>query len=178
MAIETARLRLIPYSPDHLLALIEGNERFEACFGMKAAEGMREFMGSADISPDWLAKLRASSLADADPWLWGFAMVHRESQSVIGSIGFKGPPDEDAAVEIAYGLVPAFQGRGYATEAAKGAIAFALDSGRVRLLRAHTLPTPNASTRVLAKCGFQFTGPVEDPEDGLVWRWERAVEAM
>jgi RimJ/RimL family protein N-acetyltransferase len=176
MSIETAHLSLIPYSPDHLLALIEGYDRFEECFGMKAAEGMREFMGSGDISADWLARLRASSLADR--WLYGFAIVHRQSQSVIGSVGFKGPPDEDATVEIAYGLVPAFQGRGYATEAAKGAIAFALDSGRVRLLRAHTLPTPNASTRVLTKCGFQFIGPIEDPEDGLVWRWERGAEAM
>ena len=40
--------------------------------------------------------------------------------------------------------------------------------------RAHTLPTPNASTRVLAKCCFQYIGEVIDPEDGLVWRWERA----
>jgi [ribosomal protein S5]-alanine N-acetyltransferase len=177
MSIETASLSLIPYSPDDLLALIEGSERFKACFGMKAAEGMQEFMGSSDISPDWLAKLRASSLADADPWLWGFAIVHRESKSVIGNVGFKGLPDEDAAVEIAYGLVPAFQGRGYATEAAEAVIAFAVDSGRVRRLRAHTLPTANASTRVLSKCGFQFTGPIKDPEDGLVWRWERGIEA-
>jgi RimJ/RimL family protein N-acetyltransferase len=144
---------------------------------MKAAVGMREFMRSADVSPDWLARLHASSLADADPWLWGFAIVHCESESVIGSVGFKGPPDENAAVEIAYGLVPAFQGRGYATEAAQAAIAFAVESGRVRRLRAHTLPTPNASTRVLTKCGFQFIERVEDPEDGLIWRWERGIEA-
>jgi RimJ/RimL family protein N-acetyltransferase len=27
--------------------------------------------------------------------------------------------------------------------------------------------------RVLAKCGFQHIGEVIDPEDGLVWRWEK-----
>ena len=47
------------------------------------------------------------------------------------------------------------------------------DLDAVRVVRAHTLPQANASTRVLGKCGFTFTGPVEDPEDGLVWRWER-----
>jgi [ribosomal protein S5]-alanine N-acetyltransferase len=172
MSIDTAHLSLIPYSPGQLLALIEGYERFEKCFGMKAAEGLREFMVSADVSPEWLARLRASS--SADPWLHGFAVVHRESRSVIGIVGFKGPPDDDATVEIAYGIVPRFQGRGYATEAAEAGFAFAMGSGRVRLVRAHTLPTPNASTRVLTKCGFQFTGPIEDPEDGLVWRWERS----
>ena len=70
-------------------------------------------------------------------------------------------------------IVPAFEGRGYATEATEAAVAFAFASSRVLLVRAHTLPTPNASTRVLAKCGFERTGDVEDPEDGPVWRWER-----
>ena len=174
MTIETAHLRLIPYSPEHLLALIEGEERFEERSGWRAAEGLRAFFVSDEVSPAWLAQLRAS--AAADPWVHGFAVIHPESGSVIGSVGFKGPPDEGGVVEIAYGIVPAFQGRGYATEAAAAAVAFAFDSGCVDLVRAHTLPTPNASTRVLAKCGFERTGEVVDPEDGLVWRWERTKE--
>jgi RimJ/RimL family protein N-acetyltransferase len=175
MTIETVHLRLIPYSPDHLLALIEGEEGFEERFGWRAADGLRAFLVSDEVSPAWLAQLRAS--AAADPWVHGFAIVHPESRSVIGNVGFKGPPDEDGMVEIAYGIVPAFQGRGYATEAAEAAVEFAFGSGCVNLVRAHTLPTPNASTRVLAKCGFERTGEVVDPEDGLVWRWERSRES-
>jgi [ribosomal protein S5]-alanine N-acetyltransferase len=173
MAIETAHLSLIPYSSDQLLALIEGNDRFEERFGLPAADGLRDLYVSDAVSPAWLAQLRASS--GADPWVHGFAVVHRQSGSVIGSVGFKGPPNEDAVVEIGYGIVPAFQGRGYATEAAEAVVAFAFDSGQVRLVRAHTLPTPNASTWLLAKCGFERTGEIEDFEDdGLVWRWERS----
>ena len=174
MTIETVHLRLIPYSPDHLLALIEGDERFEERFALPASEGLRAFIVSDEVSPAWLARLRASS--SADPWVHGFAVVHRESRSVIGNVGFKGPPDGEGMVEIAYGIVPAFQGRGYATEAAEAGVAFAFGNGRVRLVRAHTLPMPNASTRVLEKCGFKHTGEVVDPEDGLVWRWERNKE--
>jgi hypothetical protein len=37
MRIETVYLRLLPYSPGHLLALIEGEERFEEGFGLSAA---------------------------------------------------------------------------------------------------------------------------------------------
>ena len=107
------RVSLIPYSPEHLLALIEGHERFRQCFGLPAADGLRTFIVSDEVSPTWLARLRAS--VSADPWLHGFAVVDRQSQSVIGGVGFKGPPDEDGMVEIAYGIVPAFQGRGYAT---------------------------------------------------------------
>ena len=107
----------------------------------------------------------------------GFAVVDPESASVIGSAGFKGPPDQEGVVEIAYGIVPASEGRGYATEAAAALVTFAFSDNRVRLIRAHTLPTPNASTRVLAKCGFERVGEVVDPEDGLVWRWQRSKDA-
>jgi ribosomal-protein-alanine N-acetyltransferase len=176
MTIETVHLRLLPYKAEQLLALWERFEQFEELIGLRAADGFQEFIASAsdDVSPAWLAQLRAST--GADPWMHGFAVVHRESGSVIGSVGFKGPPDEDGMVEIAYGIVPGYQGRGYATEGAKAGVAFAFDSGNVRLVRAHTLPTPNASTRVLAKCGFKHLGEVVDPEDGLVWRWERTAE--
>jgi len=29
--------------------------------------------------------------------------------------------------------------------------------------------------RVLECCGFECVGEVMDPEDGLVWRWERGA---
>lgn len=170
MAIKTAHLELVPCLPEYLLWLIAEDERFEERFGLPAADGLRAFVVADEVSPAWLERLRASSLA-ADPWVHGFAVVHRESRSVIGTVGFKGPPDEDGVVEIAYGIVPVFQGHGYATEAARAAVAFAFGSGQVRHVRAHTFPTLNASTRVLAKCGFTRSGKVEDPENGLVWRW-------
>lgn len=171
MTLETARLVLTPFSPKHLLALIEGEERFEERFGLPAAKGLRGFFVSDEVSPAWLAQLHRS--VEEDLWVYGFAIVDREERLVVGSVGFKGPPDDHGVVEIAYGIAPSFQGRGYATEAADACAGFAFADGRVRLVRAHTLPTPNASTRVLEKCGFTRTGEVEDPEDGPVWRWER-----
>ena len=92
---------------------------------------------------------------------------------MIGSAGFKGPPDSTGTVEIAYAIVPSFEGRGYAPEAATALVGFASASGQVRTVRAHTLPASNASTRVLLKCGFHHIDTVVDPEDGTVWRWER-----
>lgn len=44
----------------------------------------------------------------------------------------------------------------------------------VRLVCAHTLPEENASTKLLTKCGFHKVGEVVGPDDGLVWRWEKA----
>jgi len=176
MSIETLRLILIPFTPGQLLALVQGSPIFESLIGFPAERGLREFVTSDDVSPAWLATLRASE--SADPWAYGFAVLCRQSNSIIGSAGFKGRPDDDGMVEVAYGIVPGFRGRGYATEVVRALVEFAFNTAGVRLIRAHTLPNINPSTRVLTKCGFDHVGEVIDPHDGMVWRWERTPLAI
>jgi RimJ/RimL family protein N-acetyltransferase len=173
-SLHTSHLTLQPYLPAQLLALIDGVPQFEERMGMHSGDGLRDFFVSEDVSPHWLALLRISSAAD--PWVFGFAVIHDADRRVIGTASFKGPPDEEGVVEIAYGIVPAYQNRGYATEAASALVGFARERVDVRAIRAHTLPVPNASTHVLTKCGFQQLGEVDDPDDGPVWRWERLVD--
>ncbi len=175
MTLETLHLRLMPWDPKHLLALIDTALPFAEVVGYPSAEGLQGFYRSGDVSPKWLATLRTSAGAGPDPWQYGFFVLHRERHCVIGGAGFKGPPDADGMVEIAYGIAPEYQGQGFATEAATALLDYAFGSGRVRLARAHTLPEANASTHVLKKCGFEFIGTVVDPEDGTVWRWERVL---
>jgi RimJ/RimL family protein N-acetyltransferase len=151
--LSTKTLTLIPLTRDQTLAMIEASSPED----------------QALISPEWLAALRAS--APVDSWMHGFSIVHRDTGRTIGGCGFKGPP-VDGVVEMAYSIDPEHQGNGYATEAAEALTNFAL-AQNVRTVRAHTLPETNASTRVLTKCGFRHVGPVIDPEDGPVWRWER-----
>jgi ribosomal-protein-alanine N-acetyltransferase len=153
--IPTKRLKLVPNTPADIRTQIEAMTPDDR----------------AQVSPDWLA--RAYAATAPDPWTLGFAMVDRTAGTAIGTCAFKGPPDPDGVVEIAYGIANEHQGKGYATEAAEALVAFAFNSGRVRTVRAHTLAEINASTRVLGKCGFRSVGQVIDPEDGLVWRWER-----
>ena len=176
MSLETSRLILLPCVPEQLVALIEQPTRFEELTGFPAADGLRSFFVSGDVSPKWLAALKSAS--GPDPWRHGFFVVDREQRCVIGSAGFKGAPDAGGMAEIAYGIVPSCEGRGYATEAAKALVEFAFGTDAVQVVRAHTLPVANASTRVLRKCGFRHTDDVVDPEDGPVWRWERDRQAL
>lgn len=171
MSTPTPDIELRPYAAEHLLALLESEEAFHQSFGSRAADGLRDFYFSGDISPKWLEQLRKSK--GTDPWTFGFAVVNPAIGQVIGTAGFKGPPDAAGMVEVAYGIVPAWQGKGCATAALKKLVAHAASDERVRLLRAHTLPVNNASTRVLTRNGFTKLGEVMDPEDGRVWRWER-----
>ncbi|HKA07884.1 MAG TPA: GNAT family N-acetyltransferase [Gemmataceae bacterium] len=155
VVIPTARLDLVLQSPDEVLARIEA---------MPPAD-------RAEVSPDWLARVRVTRPGDV--WALAFDVVERDTGSSVGSCGFKGPPDADGMVEVAYGIEPEQRGCGYAAEAAAALTAFAFASSRVRLVRAHTKPDNPASERVLTKCGFGRVGEVVDPEDGLVSRWER-----
>ncbi len=159
LVISTERLDLDLESTEALLARIEA---------MSPAD-------RAEVSPVWLAQLRAA--APGDPWTHGFAMVERASGTVVGSCGYKGPPSPEGIVEIAYGVAPEHRGRGYATEAALALVAFASGAAAVSKILAHTQPSNGASARVLTKSGFACLGEVVDPEDGLVWRWERTRPA-
>lgn len=152
LVIRTTRLQLVLESTEAVLARIEA---------MSPAD-------RAEVSPDWLERVRRT---DPSPWTHGFAVVELATETTVGSCGFKGPPDADGSVEIAYGVEPAHQGRGFAKEATLALVEYALGAG-ARIVRAHTRPEAGASPGVLAACGFERTGEIVDPEDGLVWRWE------
>jgi ribosomal-protein-alanine N-acetyltransferase len=154
-SVQSKNLKLVPQTLEEVHSMVEA---------MTPAE-------KAELSADWLALLHAST--SADPWTHGFSLVLADSNTVVGKGGFKGPPSTDGVVEIAYGVSADYQGKGYATQAAEALTAYAFRTGKVRVVRAHTLPESNASARVLTKCGFRRIGEVIDPDDGLVWRWEK-----
>jgi ribosomal-protein-alanine N-acetyltransferase len=154
VCLQSARLKLILRTQEEISAAIETMDDSDR----------------AQLSADWLARLHAST--SPDPWVHGFAIVHLDTGATVGQCGFKGPPDTDGVVEIAYGVSSDQESKGYATEAARALVAFAFSFEQINLVRAHTLPASNASKRVLVKCGFQYVGEITDPEDGLVWRFE------
>lgn len=166
---QPSKIRLLPFTPAHLRAVLKGEAAFAQVFGIRMAPGISGFIRSG--SPEYLERIRSAT--EADVWRDGFAVLQTEENIIIGTCGFRSPPDERGIVEIGYGIAPTFQGQGYATEAARLITIFAFGSGQVTRVIAHTLAGPNASTRVLEKCGFRNEGEIIDPEDGLVWRWER-----
>src|SRR3954471_50695 len=98
--IETPRLKLVARTREEVRADLEKMEPHQR----------------AEVSAAWLALLDGSS--STDPWIQGFRLVERTDGSLIGMCGFTGPPEGNGLVEIAYGLSPEHQGKGYATEAA------------------------------------------------------------
>jgi RimJ/RimL family protein N-acetyltransferase len=105
----------------------------------------------------------------SDPW--GSYVIELEGRP-IGVGAFKSAPDEAGEVEIAYMTFPAHEGCGHAGRTIAALVAIAEGEGARPI--ALTLPEENASNKALRRNGFVFAGAVEDPEDGLVWRWEKA----
>src|SRR5689334_822026 len=130
MTIQTKNLFLAAHLPRHLRALIRGVEDFENTTGLRMADGVREqFLGA---SREFLRRVENGK--QPDPWQFGFAIIHKIDNTLIGTCGFPGPPDSNGVAEIAYGIAPDYQGRGYATEAAKALIDFATNDPRVRII--------------------------------------------
>ena len=99
---------------------------------------------------------------------WGvWFVIRRENNQVIGDIGFKGKPNDRKTVEIGYGIIPAAQNKGFATEAVQALIDWAFSSGQVEKVIAECLEDNVASIRVLEKVGMKRTSA----KDGMLY-WE------
>jgi len=87
-----------------------------------------------------------------------FAIEHREF-GFMGMIGFS--EKQPGRLEIGYWLGRPFWGRGYATEALKGALSWMKSDWRRNVVWAGHFTDNRASAQVLVKAGFLYTGDVE-----------------
>lgn len=102
---------------------------------------------------DFVLKVAAQHPARARTFL-----IEHEDHGPVGVIGLF--EDADPAPEVGYWIARPFWGRGYATEALEGAVAWASRAwGRRALMAGHFVDNP-ASGRVLEKAGFLYTGEV------------------
>ena len=154
MLLRAGRIELVLQSPDEVLAWVDS-----------LPPEVR-----SEISPDWLERLK--NAIGPDPWTCMFRIRQNDERSEIGLCGFKGAPDENGVVEIAYGIDEPYRNRGFATESVGLLTEYAMQLEEVRIVRANTKAENFGSARTLVKCGFKLIGTFEDPEDGWVNRWE------
>jgi len=128
------------------------------------------------LEPGWLEDLaylgEAVARCGESPWWLPFLIRLSDEDRVIGVCLHKGPPDGNGMVEIAYSIAPTYRCQGYGREAVAALSTVTLAHPEVKVIRAHTQPKRNASSRVLDHCGFIHMANIEDPNEGLVWKWE------
>ena len=116
-------LTLMPLTERDLRELIAAPPVFAARHALMIEEGAcapvdvyQRALVNMQAAPDWAAVLSTR-------------LYVLDGARVIGAGGVKAPPLDDGEVEIGYGLAPAWQGRGLATEAARKLTEEALAQG-------------------------------------------------
>ncbi|MDP3278923.1 MAG: GNAT family protein [Deltaproteobacteria bacterium] len=168
----TDRLELWPFS----LALVEAVmlDRRDDARALIDAEMPSRWPGRALVERAFSASLERIR-AMPEKRLWGDRlMITRVGERrVVGSVVFHGFPDNGIA-EVGYGVDEDVQRAGYATEATRAAVDWALSCEGIVSVQARTFPWHRASVRVLEKIGMHKIASDEHDLLGEQWIFERA----
>lgn len=96
----------------------------------------------------------ASATADNYLFYTFWIVVEKSSRLIVAELGFKGEPTGSGEIEIGYGTMPAFQGKGFMSEAVGGMVGWCKKRPDVHCLLAETEETNAASIKVLRKNNF------------------------
>ena len=145
--IETNRLKIFAASQDMMEAFIEAQ--------------------TVDVLKAAYTEMLNGCLEHPDQWEWyAVWMIELKNGTHIGELCFKGL-SADGITEIGYGINEEYRNNGYATEAVRAVLEWAISHPEVTSVEAETDSDNAASKRVLEKCGFALTGIIG--EEGPRW---------
>lgn len=154
MELTTPRLRLRPLASGEMQALLDGRP----LDGQRWAEGYP--LDGTLVGVAMQADLVRRGV-ERGPFGHYQVLLAAEGL-VIGDIGFHAPPDDLGEVSIGFGIVPAARGRGYAGEALRALLGWALLQPEVRAVHADTDLVNLASQRVLLGAGMRLASDEGD----------------
>jgi len=166
------RLELVSMSPEFIEALMGGNrERAESVIGLRLPDSWPEEIHH--LLNRRLEQMRRDP--SEQPWLARAMVLRNGGRTVVGNIGFHGPPDRRGMVEVGYTVDPDHRRRGYAEEAVRALFDWASREHGIRLFRASVGPNNEPSLGLIRKLGFVQTGVQWDEIDGeeLVFELDR-----
>lgn len=159
--IRTERLELVALSRGHAGAMVR----------VLADPGLYRFTGGSPPSlPELDARYRAwagGSPRPEEAW-HNWVVLLAGSGEAIGHVQAT-VLDAGRRADIAWTIGTPWQGRGFASEAARGLVAW-LEASGVATVTAHVHPEHVASSRVATRAGLRATAELEDDE--VVWRRE------
>ncbi|MER5381673.1 GNAT family N-acetyltransferase [Streptomyces sp. NPDC002688] len=157
----TSRLDLVPLRVEHA----------EEMADVLSDPALHTYIGGAPASPGALRsryeRLVAGSPDPAVVWC-NWVLRARTEGCLVGTVQ---ATVSGEVAEIAWVVGTPWQGRGYATEAARSLVPLVTGAFGVRTVIAHVHPAHHASAAVAAAAGLSPTGTLQDGE----LRWELTV---
>lgn len=102
-----------------------------------------EYLGVLKVMPDFYKKVGYNK-----PWIGYFAT--KDGDEIVGMGGYKGKP-KDGKVEISFGTLKKFEGKGVGTEICRQLVLLSGQTDPSIKITARTLPENHASIGILKK---------------------------
>lgn len=158
--IETEGLSLRPLNRGQLLQYIQMDPQLEENWGLKPS--------ARTISPELREALEDTiipSVSDTNrnylfSTLW--TVISKDLNQMVAAFCFQGEPNHQGEIEIGYGTIEQFQGKGYMTKAVAAIIPWAASQSNVVSIIAETELTNQASIVVLIKNQFVKVNEIGD----------------
>ncbi|MFD2907331.1 GNAT family N-acetyltransferase [Flavobacterium ardleyense] len=148
--LETERLLLIPYSIEICENILLGN--FDLLYNKGYIKGKSwPDEDVLDTIPRIRKNLSKNNYATGfESWL----IIKKNTNEIIGDLGFKGYQSETQSLDIGYGIIAEERGNGYAEEASKHIIQWALTFDFINEITANCLIDNFQSIKLLKKLDF------------------------
>ena len=148
--LETERLLLIPYTIEICENILAGN--FELLYNKGYIKGKSwPDEDVLDTIPRILKNLSKNNYATGfESWL----IIKKSTNEIIGDLGFKGYQDETQSIDLGYGIIAEERGNGYAEEASKQLINWAMTFDFIKEITANCLINNFQSIKLLQKLNF------------------------
>ncbi len=168
MHLQTPRLRIIPLTKTQLLNYSLQDYTLENSLQAdKIPRAVPEFLVNV-IATKIIPPLNDTS---KNPLYYTFWTIITQKENVmVADLCFKGEPNENGEIEIGYGTYPAFEGKGFMTEAVGEMLKWAFAQPNVRAVTAQTNPKNIASQKILEKNNFVQCGQTTE---NILWRIDK-----
>jgi len=167
-----------PLVTERLLLRRSEPEDAETISAYRSDPNVHRWQGWERTDPDGIRVeiKEMASRAPGEPGGWvQLSVLQSEGGGLVGDVGLSPAEGEVGVIKIGYTIAPAFQGRGFATEAVEALVAYAFDTLGADVVRAFASAENVHSHRVAEKVGMRLVERIErrdGDESWLVVRYE------
>lgn len=161
--VQTERLYLVPFTLEICEEILQKNYSVFEKFNLKIGKNWpdEDFLESLPRVIQLLKKV------DTPTGFESWMIIKKETNEIIGDVGFKGFHFLKNSCDIGYGIVQAERRKGFAYEACKGLITWVLETDPEITITATTHLSNSASIKLLKKLNF-----IEHYRDETYIHWE------
>ena len=145
--LETERLLLRKFTPEDLDELI----------ALRSDDEVIKYLGGRKLqNPEAIAKRLQFYLDCYEKLGFGMsAMIWKKENEMIGWSGLQ-PLDGTTEIEVGYGMVKRFWGRGVGYECASAWLSYGFEQANLERIVAVASPANTGSWRIMEKCGMHY----------------------